>query len=231
MYLFPASEFESQSNGGPRPVGVVQDFNLTSAQSAPVGRSFVKRAFDLAMASALLVFFAPIMLVVAILVRTTSKGPALFKQRRTGLNGRVFHIYKFRTMTVMEDGHLLPASKEDKRVTKVGAILRRSSLDELPQLFNVVRGEMSLVGPRPHAISHDELYVTLLPTYAERFRARPGLTGLAQVTGFRGEMKTIDCLKGRVEADLRYISSWSLLTDIKVLFATAVLIWKDEQAY
>jgi putative colanic acid biosynthesis UDP-glucose lipid carrier transferase len=199
--------------------------------SAPVGRSLAKRLFDVMTASGLLVFFAPMMLLIAVLVRATSKGPALFKQRRTGLNGKVFHIYKFRSMTVMEDGNLRPAQRDDARVTKLGAILRRSSLDELPQLFNVVRGEMSLVGPRPHAISHDELYVTLLPTYTERFRARPGLTGLAQVTGFRGEMKTIDCLKGRVEADMRYISEWSLLMDLKVLFRTAVLIWQDERAY
>jgi lipopolysaccharide/colanic/teichoic acid biosynthesis glycosyltransferase len=231
MYLFPASEFESQSIGGPKPVGVVQDFNVAAAPSAPVGRSVLKRGFDLALATALLIFFAPIMLVIAALVRATSKGPALFKQRRTGLNGRIFYIYKFRTMTVMEDGQVLAARREDKRVTRLGAILRRSSLDELPQLLNVVRGEMSLVGPRPHAIAHDELYCTLLPTYAERFRARPGLTGLAQITGFRGEMKTIDCLKGRVEADLRYIGTWSLLMDVRVLFATALLIWQDEKAY
>jgi putative colanic acid biosynthesis UDP-glucose lipid carrier transferase len=231
MYLFPASDFEAQSVGGPESVGAAKDLSFSSPTSAPVGRSLAKRLFDTMMATGLLVFFGPMMLLIAVLVRTTSKGPALFKQRRTGLNGKVFHIYKFRTMTVMEDGHLLPARRDDSRVTRLGAILRRSSLDELPQLFNVVRGEMSLVGPRPHAISHDELYVTLLPTYTERFRARPGLTGLAQVTGFRGEMKTIDCLKGRVEADLRYISEWSLLMDLKVLFRTAVLIWQDERAY
>jgi putative colanic acid biosysnthesis UDP-glucose lipid carrier transferase len=231
MYLFPASEFNSQSTDRSEAVGVSNDFSLSPAPSAPVGRSLAKRLFDLMTASALLVFFAPMMLLIAMLVRATSPGPALFKQRRTGLNGKVFYIYKFRTMTVMEDGRLLPARREDSRVTRVGAILRRSSLDELPQLFNVLRGEMSLVGPRPHAISHDELYCTLLPTYVERFRARPGLTGLAQVTGFRGEMKTIDCLKGRVEADLRYIAQWSLLMDVKVLFTTALLIWQDERAY
>jgi putative colanic acid biosynthesis UDP-glucose lipid carrier transferase len=212
-------------------VGASKDFSLNAAPAAPVGRSWAKRLFDLVMASGLLLFFAPMMLLIALLIRVTSPGPALFKQRRTGLNGKVFYIYKFRTMTVMEDGRLLPARREDTRVTKPGAILRRSSLDELPQLFNVIRGEMSLVGPRPHAISHDELYCTLLPHYTERFRARPGLTGLAQVTGFRGEMKTIDCLKGRVEADLRYIGEWSLIMDLRVLFSTAILIWQDERAY
>ena len=231
MYLFPASEFDSGSVAGTEPIGIAGDVPLATSMSAPVGRSPAKRIFDFLLAVGLLVFFAPLMLLIALLVRVTSPGPALFKQRRTGLNGKVFFIYKFRSMTVMEDGRLLPAQRKDSRVTPLGAILRRSSLDELPQLLNVVKGEMSLVGPRPHAISHDELYSTLLPHYADRFRARPGLTGLAQVTGFRGELKTIDCLKGRVEADLKYIAEWSIVMDVKVLFATAMLLWRDEQAY
>lgn len=231
MYLFPASEFESQSVVGPESAGIVQDFPIAAPTSAPVGRSAVKRSFDLLLATGLLVFFAPMLLLIAVLVRATSSGPALFKQRRTGLNGRIFYIYKFRSMTVMEDGKVLAARREDARVTRLGAILRRSSLDELPQLLNVLKGEMSLVGPRPHAIAHDELYGTLLPNYPERFRARPGLTGLAQTTGFRGEIKTIDCLKGRVDADLQYIGRWSPLLDIKVLWATALLFWRDERAY
>jgi putative colanic acid biosynthesis UDP-glucose lipid carrier transferase len=231
MYLFPASEFESQSTGGSEPVGVVQDFSRAVSTSAPVGRSIAKRVFDLVMTAGLLLFFAPMMMLVALLVRATSKGPALFKQRRTGLNGKIFYIYKFRTMSVMEDGRLLPARQKDNRVTPLGSVLRRSSLDELPQLFNVLKGEMSLVGPRPHAISHDELYATLLPNYVERFRARPGLTGLAQVTGFRGEIKTIDCLKGRVEADLKYVKEWSIGADLKVLWSTALIVWRDEKAY
>jgi putative colanic acid biosynthesis UDP-glucose lipid carrier transferase len=231
MYLFPASEFEAETLGGTESAGAAKEFPIAVCSSAPVGRSFSKRLFDVLVATGLMIFFAPLMLLIAVLVRATSTGPALFKQRRTGLNGKVFYIYKFRTMTVMEDGRLVQARREDSRVTPLGAVLRRSSLDELPQLLNVLKGQMSLVGPRPHAISHDELYSTLLPNYSDRFRARPGLTGLAQVTGFRGELKTIDCLKGRVEADLRYIGQWTLWVDIKVLVATAVIVWRDERAY
>lgn len=231
MYLFPASEFESETLGGSKTAGVMQEFSIATSTSAPVGRAFAKRAGDFVLAAGLLVFLAPLLVLIAALVRLTSPGPALFKQRRTGLNGKVFQIYKFRTMKVMEDGHLLPARREDARVTGLGSILRKSSIDELPQLLNVLKGEMSLVGPRPHALVHDELYGTLLPNYSERFRARPGITGLAQVTGFRGEIKTIDCLKGRLDADLKYISDWSMIEDVKVLYATAVLIWRDERAY
>jgi putative colanic acid biosynthesis UDP-glucose lipid carrier transferase len=230
MYLFPASEFEPQTAGGPEAVAC-PDFSTAADRPAQVGRALSKRLFDVTMAVGLLLFLAPLMVLTAILVRLTSKGPSLFKQRRTGLNGKIFYIYKFRSMTVMEDGQLQAAQRGDARVTPLGAILRRSSLDELPQLLNVLKGDMSLVGPRPHAIAHDELYGTLLPSYSERFRARPGLTGLAQVTGFRGEIKTIDCLKGRIAADLRYIEQWSIWTDLNVLFRTAMLIWRDEQAY
>ena len=196
-----------------------------------VGVSFSKRAFDLIMALGLLLFFAPLMLAVAVAVRTTSKGPALFRQRRTGLGGKVFTIYKFRTMTVMEDGEVRAACRGDPRVTPVGAILRRSSLDELPQLFNVIRSDMSLVGPRPHAVAHDEIFSAMLPEYAERFQARPGLTGLAQVNGHRGELKTLDSLKARVAHDNRYIAQWTLLLDLRILAATGVCIWRDERAY
>ena len=196
-----------------------------------VGGALSKRTFDLIVTIGLLVFFAPLMLFVALLVMATSKGPALFRQRRTGLKGRVFQIYKFRTMSVMEDGEVLAASRGDPRVTPVGAILRRSSLDELPQLLNVIKGDMSLVGPRPHAVAHDELYAAMLPEYADRFRARPGLTGLAQVNGHRGELRNLDGLKARVAADNRYIAQWSLLLDVKILASTGVRIWSDERAY
>jgi putative colanic acid biosynthesis UDP-glucose lipid carrier transferase len=183
------------------------------------------------MALGLLIFLAPLLITIALLIRATSKGPALFKQRRTGLNGRVFQIYKFRTMTVMEDDEIKAASRDDHRVTPVGAVLRRSSLDELPQLLNVLRGDMSLVGPRPHAVAHDELYSAVMPEYSSRFRARPGVTGMAQITGYRGEIKTMDCLKGRLAADIGYISQWSLLLDLKILAATGVRIWQDDRAY
>jgi len=196
-----------------------------------VGRALSKRVFDVVAALGLVFFLAPLLIMIAVAIRVTSKGPALFKQRRTGLNGKVFRIYKFRTMSVMEDGDVRAARRDDQRVTPIGAILRRSSLDELPQLFNVLKGDMSLVGPRPHAVAHDELYTAVLPDYPSRFRARPGLTGLAQVTGFRGELTTLESLKGRISADNRYIAHWSLGLDLKILLSTVTKIWDDELAY
>ena len=231
MYLFPASEFESQSTGGSEPVGVVQDFSRAVSTSAPVGRSIAKRVFDLVMAAGLLLFFAPMMLLVALLVRTNSKGPALFKQRRTGLNGKIFYIYKFRTMTVMEDGRLLPARQKDNRVTPLGSVLRRTSLDELPQLFNVLKGEMSLVGPRPHALAHDARYAALIAGYAERHRVPPGITGWAQVYGHRGETDTLEKMQRRVDHDLFYLANRTLLLDLRILVLTVRTIWRDRNAY
>ena len=199
-------------------------------RAGPAGSS-AKRAFDAALALALLCFFAPLLLAIAIAVRLDSPGPALFRQRRTGLDGRLFQILKFRTMTVMEDGALTAVSRGDPRVTRIGAVLRRTSLDELPQLLNVVLGDMSLVGPRPHAIAHDERFSQEAPNYVLRFAARPGVTGLAQISGFRGEIVSRECLDGRVDADLRYIRGWSLLLDLRILLATARLVWADDKAY
>jgi putative colanic acid biosynthesis UDP-glucose lipid carrier transferase len=199
--------------------------------SPGVGAAASKRLFDLCVALALLLFFAPLMLAIAVMVKATSEGPALFKQRRTGLGGRVFVIYKFRSMTVMEDGEVTAARRGDPRLTSLGAVLRRSSLDELPQLLNVIKGDMSLVGPRPHAVAHDELFGSIVPEYAHRFRARPGLTGLAQVNGHRGGVNTLEGLRARVAADNSYIAQWSLALDVQILAATGVRIWQDERAY
>jgi putative colanic acid biosynthesis UDP-glucose lipid carrier transferase len=201
------------------------------APGPAVGSSPSKRLFDIAAALGLLIFFAPLLVAIALAVRATSKGPALFRQRRTGRGGRVFQIYKFRTMTVMEDGEVRAARRDDPRVTPIGAILRRSSLDELPQLLNIIRGDMSLVGPRPHAVAHDEVYAAVLPEYVDRFRARPGLTGLAQVNGHRGEVQTLDGLRARVAHDNHYIAQWSLILDLRILVATSIRVWRDERAY
>jgi len=201
-------------------------------EPAAVANSLAKRAFDLTVALLLILFLAPLLTAVAIAVAVTSKGPVLFRQRRSGLNGRTFQIYKFRSMTVQEDGaDLRHATRDDDRVTKVGAFLRRSSIDELPQLFNVLKGDMSLVGPRPHALAHDEVYADEIPEYVERFRARPGLTGLAQVSGFRGEIRRVDCMRKRVGADLAYIEDWSLARDIEILARTVPLVLNDPQAF
>lgn len=191
-----------------------------------------KRAMDISGALLGLLFFLPLMLLVALAIKADSRGPIIFKQRRTGLNGSIFNIYKFRTMHVTEDGRdIRHASKDDARVTRVGKFLRTTSLDELPQLLNVLFGNMSLIGPRPHALAHDKYYGELLPGYRSRFRTRPGITGLAQIQGKRGEIHTLSCMKKRVEADCLYIDQWSLLLDFAIIMRTIPLLVKDEAAY
>ena len=179
-----------------------------------------------------LLFLLPLLLTIAMLVKLESRGPALFRQRRTGLNGANFTVFKFRTMTVAEDGDVVrQATRDDTRITALGAILRKFSLDELPQLLNVLRGEMSLIGPRPHAVAHDETWGKLAPGYDRRFRARPGLTGYAAVCGFRGEVKELQAIIDRVEADNEYIDTWSFALDIKIILRTLPLIFSDTRAY
>lgn len=179
-----------------------------------------------------LLFFLPLLLTIACLVRLESQGPALFRQRRTGLNGQIFTVFKFRTMTVAEDGDTVrQATRGDSRITPLGAVLRKFSLDELPQLLNVLRGDMSLIGPRPHAVAHDETWGRLAPAYDRRFRARPGLTGYAAVCGFRGEVKELQAIIDRVDADNEYIDTWSFGLDMKIILRTLPLIFSDTRAY
>lgn len=200
--------------------------------SAPVALSRTKRAFDFLVAVVALLLFLPLFLLIALAVRLETPGPAFFRQKRTGLNGRVFTVFKFRTMTVAEDGEdVRQATRGDARVTPLGAVLRKLSLDELPQILNVIRGEMSLIGPRPHAVAHDLAWEKIAPNYARRFRARPGLTGYAAVRGFRGEIAEPQSILGRVEADNEYIDTWSLWLDIKILWRTLPLIFADANAY
>jgi putative colanic acid biosynthesis UDP-glucose lipid carrier transferase len=197
-----------------------------------VAQSRLKRLFDILMAGLALLFFLPLLVVVGFAIRAETPGPMIFRQRRTGYRGQVFTIYKFRTMTVTEDSaQIRHATKNDDRVTEVGALLRKLSIDELPQLWNVVRGDMSIVGPRPHALAHDSYYGALIPTYASRFRARPGLTGYAQVNGFRGEIRDLGCMTDRVAADNSYIEVWSPSLDLAILARTVPLIFKDPRAY
>ena len=214
------------SNGGPLPP-------VASAPAiAPVAASQRKRAFDILMSFGALMLFLPLLLTVALLVRLESPGPALFRQRRTGLGGEIFTVFKFRTMTVAEDGDVVrQATRDDARVTALGAILRKFSLDELPQLLNVLRGEMSLIGPRPHAVAHDETWGKLAPGYDLRFRARPGLTGYAAICGFRGEVKELQAIVDRVDADNEYIDTWSFRLDMKIVWRTVPLIFGDTRAY
>ena len=193
----------------------------------------IKRLMDLVGAAVILVLLAPLLVVIALLVATTSSGPVFYAQTRYGLDGRPFKMLKFRTMTVTEDGAtpgLQQARRDDPRVTPLGRILRRWSLDELPQLFNVLHGSMSLVGPRPHAVNHNEYYRNLIPGYMQRHSFKPGMTGLAQVEGWRGETAQLNAMARRVEADLRYQREWSLSKDLQILLRTLLMI-RSANAY
>jgi len=188
----------------------------------------VKRAVDIVVSMMAIVFFLPIFLLVAIAIKLDSPGPIIFRQRRSGFNAKEFLIFKFRTMTVLEDGPVVTqACRDDLRVTRVGKFLRRSSVDELPQLFNVLRGNMSLVGPRPHALVHDDKYKVHVTDYAHRFRVKPGMTGWAQVNGLRGETTSVEQMAERVRYDLWYIDNWSLGLDLKILFETGLEVFRD----
>jgi putative colanic acid biosynthesis UDP-glucose lipid carrier transferase len=172
------------------------------------------------------------MVALAIAVKFSSPGPAIFRQRRYGLNGEEITVYKFRTMRVHEDGtKLVQASKDDPRTTKIGRFLRRYSLDELPQLVNVLQGSMSLVGPRPHAVEHNEMYRKLIKGYMVRHKMSPGLTGLAQVNGMRGETRTLDQMEARVRYDLEYLRNWSIRLDLEIIAKTIVRVLRDSQAF
>lgn len=192
----------------------------------------VKRMLDLVIASAALFLLFPLLLFTAIAIKLDSPGPVLFKQRRCGFNGRQFYIYKFRSMTVLEDGdRILQASPNDNRITLVGSWLRRMSIDELPQLFNVLGGEMSIVGPRPHAVAHDDQFEKLIGTYAYRQHVKPGITGWAQVKGCRGQTLKVSDLEERIALDLWYIENWSLALDFKILLLTVIEIFHGKNAY
>jgi putative colanic acid biosysnthesis UDP-glucose lipid carrier transferase len=194
--------------------------------------ALLKRSFDLLVAGLAVLLAAPLMLLIATLVKLTSRGPILFRQRRYGLNGEQINVYKFRTMTVCEDGaDVKQATRDDMRITFIGSFLRRTSLDELPQLVNVLQGKMSLVGPRPHAVAHNEQYRKLICGYMIRHKVRPGITGWAQVNGLRGETDTIEKMRARVKYDIEYLNSWSPWLDLKILARTLMLVIRDDQAY
>ena len=191
-----------------------------------------KRTLDMALAVFGLLVLGPFMLATAAAVRLTSPGPALFRQRRYGLNGEEIFIYKFRSMTVCEDGAVVTQARlDDPRTTRLGRFLRRTSLDELPQILNVLEGKMSFVGPRPHAIAHNQQYRKLISGYMIRHKVRPGITGWAQVNGLRGETDTVEKMRQRIEYDIDYMNNWSLWLDIKILARTVVLVFRDHRAY
>ncbi|WP_299402792.1 undecaprenyl-phosphate glucose phosphotransferase [Acaryochloris sp. IP29b_bin.148] len=195
-------------------------------------QAWVKRGIDFAIAALISIAISPLMILIAIAVKLSSPGPVLFKQQRYGLNGDNIIVYKFRSMRVMEDGEkVTQATQGDSRVTQVGAFLRRTSLDELPQFINVLQGRMSLVGPRPHAVAHNEHYRKLIQGYMLRHKVKPGITGWAQVNGYRGETATLDKMEKRVEYDIHYLNHWSLWLDIKILLRTALVFFNHQNAY
>jgi putative colanic acid biosysnthesis UDP-glucose lipid carrier transferase len=213
----------------------VVDIPVVSVCETPfVGlNGLLKRISDIIISLAALVVLSPVLGVIALLVRMSSEGPILFRQKRYGLDGEEIKVYKFRSMRVEEEGKkvVVQAQRNDPRVTKVGAILRKTSLDELPQLINVLQGRMSLVGPRPHAVSHNELYRQVISGYMLRHKVRPGITGWAQVNGLRGETETLDKMEARVRYDLDYVRNWSLRLDFHILVKTVAIVFNDRHAY
>jgi len=194
--------------------------------------AIIKRFSDVVIAATVLMVMLPLLIVIAAAIRLGSPGSVIFKQRRYGLDGREIVVYKFRTMTVSEDSNVIrQATRDDDRVTPIGAILRKYSLDELPQFINVLQGRMSVVGPRPHAVAHNEEYRRLIKGYMIRHKVNPGITGLAQIQGFRGETTSVDDMRHRVECDLEYLRNWSLMLDLRIILKTITVIWNDKMAY
>lgn len=192
----------------------------------------VKRLSDIVLASIILVLISPFLLAIAIGVKLSSPGPAIFKQRRNGLDGEEIIVYKFRSMRAQDNGPVVrQATKGDPRITPFGAFLRRTSLDELPQFINVLQGTMSIVGPRPHAVAHNEEYRNMIKAYMVRHKVKPGITGWAQVNGFRGETDTLEKMKARVEYDLEYLRNWTLGLDLQIIVRTIRLVFFDRHAY
>jgi putative colanic acid biosynthesis UDP-glucose lipid carrier transferase len=192
----------------------------------------LKRASDVVLATLILLLITPVLAIVALGVKLSSRGPVIFRQRRTGLDGEVIEVYKFRSMTVQDDGPVVQqATRNDPRITRFGAFIRKTSLDELPQFFNVLKGEMSIVGPRPHAVAHNEQYRKIVKAYMARHKVKPGITGWAQVNGLRGETDTVDKMARRVEYDLEYLRNWSLGLDLLIIARTAKLMFFDRKAY
>ncbi|MYN42057.1 undecaprenyl-phosphate glucose phosphotransferase [Duganella sp. FT109W] len=222
IYVFDLMQARFDTVGG-MPVIGIRESPFTGSNS------LVKRISDIVLALLIQIMLTPLMLVIALLIKATSPGPIIFRQRRYGLNGEEIIVYKFRSMTVMEDGgKVVQAKKGDQRVTRVGAFLRRSSLDELPQFINVLQGRMSIVGPRPHAVAHNEQYRKLIKGYMLRHKVKPGITGWAQVNGLRGETETLDKMEARIQYDLDYLRNWSLFLDFVIILRTVLVVLKRD---
>ncbi len=225
IYVFDLMQARFDNVGG-MPVIAICESPFTGFNS------MIKRASDIVLAAAIQLMLLPVMLAIALAVKLSSPGPVIFSQRRYGLYGEEIIVYKFRSMTVAEDGaNVVQATKNDARVTPVGAFLRRSSLDELPQFINVLQGRMSIVGPRPHAVAHNEQYRKLIKGYMLRHKAKPGITGWAQVNGLRGETETLDKMEARIRYDLDYLRSWSLWLDLWIILRTVKVVLKRDNAH
>ncbi|MEZ5849450.1 MAG: undecaprenyl-phosphate glucose phosphotransferase [Hyphomicrobiaceae bacterium] len=210
------------------PVGLLDVKRKPLSDWQPIIKSVEDRVLGVALA----LLFAPMLVLAATAIKLDSKGPVFFRQRRTGLNGETIEVVKFRTMHVLQDGPNVPqATRNDPRITRVGGFLRRWSIDELPQLYNVLKGEMSLVGPRPHALAHDERFAEVFARYRSRHQVKPGITGLAQVEGYRGEITTPQMLAHRIEKDIEYLNAWSLWKDLAIIARTPLSCLKSETAY
>ncbi|NIJ47904.1 exopolysaccharide biosynthesis polyprenyl glycosylphosphotransferase [Rhizomicrobium electricum] len=231
IYIVPDAQIASLVRCRPASMG---KFVVLEARREPLGSTqrLVKRMMDILVSGAALLFLFPLLMIVAALIKLDSEGPVLFRQTRNGYRGRPFDILKFRSMRVQENGPVIEQAKEgDARVTRVGRILRKYSIDELPQLVNILVGDMSLVGPRPHAQAHDELYSRSIENYEIRQHVKPGLTGWAQVNGLRGETATLDAMYQRIEYDLWYAVNASILLDIEILVRTAIEVARHRNAY
>jgi putative colanic acid biosynthesis UDP-glucose lipid carrier transferase len=225
IYVFDLMQARFGSVGG-MPVIGIRESPFTGVNS------IIKRCSDIVLALAIQILLIPVMLVIAVAIKATSPGPVIFPQRRYGLNGEEIIVYKFRSMTVTENGDkVVQAKKGDSRITRVGGFLRRSSLDELPQFLNVLQGRMSIVGPRPHAVAHNEQYRKLIKGYMLRHKVKPGITGWAQVNGLRGETETLDKMEARIEYDLDYLRNWSLWLDLWIIVRTVLVVAKRENAH
>lgn len=212
----------------------INGVSVVSLFDTPISgvNKIIKRVEDIILSLAILIFISPVLLLIAMSVKFTSPGPIIFKQRRYGMDGKSIMVWKFRSMSVMENGDkVVQAKKGDARVTAVGAFLRRTSLDELPQFINVLMGDMSIVGPRPHAVAHNEQYRKLIKGYMLRHKVKPGITGWAQINGWRGETDTLDKMQSRVEYDLDYIRNWSVWFDIRIIFLTVFKGFINKSAY
>ena len=203
-------------------------------QRAPLSgmQRFVKRGVDILVSGLALIFFIPVLVLTAVAIKLDSPGPVIFRQNRKGFNGKQFVIFKFRTMTVQENGPtIVQATRDDARVTSLGQLLRSSSIDELPQLMNVLRGDMSLVGPRPHALAHDDYFGSIVGDYAFRHHVKPGITGWAQCNGARGATPSVEHISERVKFDLWYVNNWSLWLDVQILIKTVFEVVRKHNAY